>query len=279
MTAAGFRPLLLLALVAEIGEGQQLLAPRAGSGRTVTPVYEGWYANSDGTFSLSFGYYNRNAREAVDLPLGAANAITGAGTDGVQPTRFESGRHWGVFTVVVPADFGPTKRVTWSLTNGGETFAIPGGLHPDWQIDALEGEASSGNTPPAIRFSDAGMEGRGPGGLTAGPQTIKAGVPLSLSIWVKDDGRGTLNVASSARRDDMPVTLTWFRHQGPGNVTFTPPTSRVSAAAGMMALTATFDTPGQYVLRVRVNDASGVTGAGHAQCCWTNGFVRVTVTP
>jgi hypothetical protein len=29
---------------------------------------------------------------------------------------------------------------------------------------------------------------------------------------------------------------------------------------------------------VRANDASGVANAGHAQCCWTNGFVKVTVT-
>ena len=25
--------------------------------------------------------------------------------------------------------------------------------------------------------------------------------------------------------------------------------------------------------------AAGVASAGHAQCCWTNGFVKVTVTP
>ncbi len=40
----------------------------------------------------------------------------------------------------------------------------------------------------------------------------------------------------------------------------------------------TFSAPGDYMLRVRANDASGVSGAGHAQCCWTNGFVKVTVT-
>jgi hypothetical protein len=40
-----------------------------------------------------------------------------------------------------------------------------------------------------------------------------------------------------------------------------------------------FTAPGDYVLRVRANDASGVANAGHAQCCWTNGFVKVRVTP
>jgi hypothetical protein len=40
---------------------------------------------------------------------------------------------------------------------------------------------------------------------------------------------------------------------------------------------ATFDAPGDHVVRVRATDAA-VAAAGHAQCCWTNGFVNVTVT-
>ena len=47
---------------------------------------------------------------------------------------------------------------------------------------------------------------------------------------------------------------------------------------GPMSTEAMFSEPGEYVLRVRANDASGVSGAGHSQCCWTNGFVKVTVT-
>jgi hypothetical protein len=257
---------------------QQPLAPRAASGQTVTPAFEGWYANADGSFSLSFGYYNRNLKDAIDIPTGAANSVSGASPNQGQPTRFEPGRHWGVFAIVVPRDFARTKRVTWTLTNGGETFAIPGSLHADWQIDALEGEASAGNTPPVLRFADTGPEGRGPGGVTVGPLTTRVASPLPLSVWVKDDGRGTINVASRERRDEVPVTLTWFKHQGPGEVTFATPTARVSPNNGTMSSTASFSAPGEYVLRVRAND-SGVTSAGHAQCCWTNGFVKVSVTP
>jgi hypothetical protein len=47
---------------------------------------------------------------------------------------------------------------------------------------------------------------------------------------------------------------------------------------GRATTAATFSEPGEYVLRVRANDASGVAGAGHAQCCWSNGFVKVIVT-
>jgi hypothetical protein len=48
-------------------------------------------------------------------------------------------------------------------------------------------------------------------------------------------------------------------------------------ASGKATTTATFDVPGAYVLRVRANDASGVGSAGHAQCCWSNGFVKIVV--
>jgi hypothetical protein len=83
---------------------------------------------------------------------------------------------------------------------------------------------------------------------------------------------------ASAGRDAVPVTLTWFLHQGPGKVLFEPPTARVPSAGGSASTNVTFSEPGDYVLRVRANDASGVAGAGHAQCCWTNAFVKVTVS-
>ncbi len=61
-------------------------------------------------------------------------------------------------------------------------------------------------------------------------------------------------------------------------MTFSEPTAQVDNAGGTATTIATFSEPGEYVVRVRANDASGVSGAGHAQCCWTNGFVKVTVT-
>jgi hypothetical protein len=72
--------------------------------------------------------------------------------------------------------------------------------------------------------------------------------------------------------------LTWFTHQGPAQVTFAPPSSRLTPTGGKATTTATFSQPGDYILRVRAND-SDVTAAGHAQCCWTNAYVKVRVTP
>lgn len=269
---------VILAFTGPFAVAQQPLAPRSASGQTVTPVYEGWYANPDGSYSLSFGYYNRNTSEVVEIPLGPENVLGSPGTSQNQPVTLHPGRHWGVFTVVVPKDWEPTRKVVWTLKNRGETFTIPGSLHVDWQIDALEGEVSAGNTPPVLRFAEQGPEGRGPGGLSVGPMLVKAGTPLELSVRVKDDGKGASNIVAQGA-DGAPVTLTWFKHQGPGAVLFSQISARVASNNGVMNVTAMFSRPGEYVVRVRANDASGVTSGGHAQCCWTNGFVKVTVTP
>jgi hypothetical protein len=255
--------------------GAQLpLAPLARSGQTVTPVYEGWYRNPDGSLSISFGYYNRNTSEAIEIPVGADNFIAPGDSNQGQPTRFEARRHWGVFAVKVPATFG-TNKVTWTLKMRGETFAIPASLHPDWEIDALAGEAGSGNTPPVLKLgSSGGPSAQGPGGAVAGPLTATLGQPLTLTIWATDDGKSATSVAGG--RGNVPVALAWFKHQGPGNVVFSAVAPRPAAGDGMATTTATFDAPGVYLLRVRANDSS-VSSAGHSQCCWTNGFVRVTV--
>lgn len=258
-----------------VAAAQLPLAPIAKSGQTVTPVFEGWYRNPDGSFSISFGYYNRNAGEVIEIPVGPDNFVAPGDSNQGQPTRFEVRRHWGVFAVIVPANFEKTKKITWTLRDRGETFSIPASLHPDWEIDALAGEAGSGNTPPVLKMSSGGPTAQGPAGAMAGPLEAAVGQPLTLTIWASDDGRSSGSVASSGR-GNVPVTLTWFKHQGPGAVTFSVPKPR-PAADGMATTTATFDTPGTYILRVRANDASGLEGAGHAQCCWTNGFVKVQV--
>jgi hypothetical protein len=268
---------LSLGIAAAGGLAQPLpLSPIRASGQTVTPAFEGWYKNSDGSFSLSFGYFNRNAAEIVEIARGPNNHVTPQEFDGVQPTHFAPRRHWGVFVVTVPANFGE-QRVVWTLIHRGDTVRIPGSLKRNWEIDALQGEAGSGNTPPVIAFDAAGPKGSGPGGIRDS-QTARVAEPFALNVWATDDGRARTSVASAGRTGVTP-SLTWFTHQAPPGawVTFanaSPPVDK----GGKATTTATFSAPGEYVLRVRVNDASGVASAGHAQCCWTNGFLKVTVT-
>ena len=253
--------------------GQVPLGSRASRGQTVTPAFEGWYANSDGTFTISFGYYNRNSKQVIQIPIGENNSIEPAEFDGGQPTRFEPERNWGVFGVLVPADFGD-REVVWTLKDGGKEFPIPGSLREAWQIDALAGEAGTGNTPPVLKFEPDGPEAQGPLGTMFGPLTTSVGTPLELSVWASDDGRGGGSVVGASR--NVTVALAWIEHQGPGEVTFASPTARVAPEGGEATTLATFSEPGDYIIRVRAND-SPVASAGHAQCCWTNAYVKITV--
>lgn len=252
------------------------LAPARDRGQTVTPAFEGWYRNPDGTISLSFGYYNRNLKESLNIPVGTDNYVQPGPADRGQPTFFAPRRHWGVFAITVPGDF--TGKVVWTLILRGDTVSIPGHVKPNWEIDALQGEAGSGNTPPTLAFSASGPKGAGPLGLTSGPLTTPVSKPLSLTVWASDDGRAHSSIVGMGK-EGTPVKLAWFKHQGPGEVTFSDTTPVVDKTTGTATTMATFTMPGSYIVRVRANDASGVASAGHAQCCWTNGFVKVTVTP
>src|SRR5437667_10141625 len=56
-------------------------------GQDVVPVYECWKPNPDGTFTMHFGYFNRNYQEQLDIPLEPNNSIDPYGDRG-QPTPF-----------------------------------------------------------------------------------------------------------------------------------------------------------------------------------------------
>src|ERR1700689_2084241 len=93
-------------------------------GQNVAPVFEGWERNPDGTFSMVFGYLNRNYEEELDIPVGPANTIeAGPGTSGDrgQPTHFYPRRQRFLFRVVVPADWNKEQKVIWTLTLRGHT--------------------------------------------------------------------------------------------------------------------------------------------------------------
>jgi hypothetical protein len=256
--------------------GQETPTAAKDSGQTITPAFEGWYKNSDGTYSLSFGYFNRNSAEVVDVPVGPNNNVSPGVANQGQPTRFYARRHWGVFAVKVPANFGD-KKVTWTLNFRGKTYAISGHLKPQWEIDALQGEAGSNNTPPVVRFDSAGAPGAGPAGIYGKAMKAAVGQPMELTVWATDDGVADRGIASEGRGNATP-TLMWFVHQGAGDVKFEPANPQPQGAAGRATTRVTFPQPGEYVLRLRLNDSSGIDGAGHAQCCWSNGFVKVTVT-
>ena len=246
------------------------IEPIKDAGQSVTGAFEGWYQNPDGTYTLLVGYFNRNQKQALDIPIGPNNRIEPGGPDLGQPTHFQPRREWGVFTIVVPKDFGKT-RLTWTIVANGQTTTIPMHLDPLWIVAPFK-DVALGNTPPVLRLDAKGESFTGPPKGIAAEYEAKVGTPLTLNAWTIDDGIR----APEARRPVPRVAVEWSKFRGPGDVTFSKAAPPVDEKTSQSTTTASFSAPGEYLLRVQVNDATGEGGGGF-QCCWTNAHVKVIV--
>lgn len=269
---------------------QQLaMEPLKDSGSNVYPAYEGWYKNDDGTFTLLIGYYNRNKKEVLDIPIGPENKIEPGGPDQGQPTHFDVGRGWGTIAIRVPKDFGD-KKLVWTLTANGKTVSIPFGVVKGYQIEPFL-DAAMGNKPPVIKLTESGPALTGPPAPLSAAAVLNGVVnePVTISYRITDDGNeetptaaggGTPPPAAAAvgaaqaRPQRARISTTLTKYRGPGEVKFadsTPPVEKDKATT-----TATFSLPGEYLIRIEGNDSSGVGGGGF-QCCWTTAYVKVNV--
>src|SRR5437588_12285118 len=104
----------LLAFFTVIGMGSSVLLwaqrlplePLHDTGQNVTGAFEGWFKNRDGSVSLLFGYYNRNQKQDLEIPVGPNNRIEPGGRDQDQPPHFLPGRQWALSTDPLPAHVG-----------------------------------------------------------------------------------------------------------------------------------------------------------------------------
>jgi len=243
------------------------------TGQPLIPVFEGWYRNPDGSFGLNFGYFNMNFEESFYIPIGPDNFLEPAEYNGMQPTFFMRApprsreaeqrhyRHESVFAVNVPADF--TGDLVWTLRYKGMTVKVPGRVQNDaYGIENLQATTSA-PLAPAMRLEASGEEARGQIGPIIGPVRARVGTPLPLSAWVRP-------------LTGEPHLVFWFSHQGPAEVVFSPQQGQVDGAGGEFATTATFSEPGEYMVRVT---ALQTLAALVQHCCFTNGYVKVSVTP
>src|SRR5437879_7774356 len=144
---------LLLATGGGAG-GQQLpMWPTQTPRASLTGAFEGWFPNPDGTYSILVGYFNRNLKESLDIPIGPNNHIEPGGPDHGQPTHFLPGRGWGLFTINVPKDFGD-KSFTWTLAVNSVTTLIPVSIAHLWRIAPFID--ATGYAPEYIDFSEVG---------------------------------------------------------------------------------------------------------------------------
>lgn len=106
--------------------------------------------------------------------------------------------------------------------------------------------------------------------MVAGPVTMRAGEALPIRIAVVEP------MGDSPHSGFQSVLALWAKHQGPGDVSFGT-ASQAPASGGVEAeTTARFTEAGDYLLRVQAYEGTRPWGA---QCCWTNGFLRVNVEP
>ena len=252
-------------------------------GSSVTGAFEGWFKTKDGGTALLVGYMNRNSKQEFDIPAGPNNRIEPGGPDMGQPTHFQSGRHWGVFAIKVPKDFGD-KKLTWTIVANGFTNTITLHTKTDYILEPYEDPASK-NTPPTLKFSPTGAAVTGPPDGVASSLNAVVNEPLPLTLWATDEpGKGASRFGPAPEAGGKPApppvpTLKWSHFRGPAAVTFNPFNPKVDRdKSGEATTTATFSAPGEYILRVQANDATGEGGGGF-QCCWTNAHVKVTVKP
>ncbi|MDO8680444.1 MAG: hypothetical protein Q7R30_18155 [Acidobacteriota bacterium] len=280
---------LSVALTLALGVGasaQQLPSePVRQFGQSVTPSYEGWFTNPDGSHSFLVGYLNRNSKEAVDVPIGPNNRIEPGGPDMGQPTHFLPGRQTGVFLITVPKEFTPQQRLTWTIVANGQQMSIPLRLNELYEVRPFA-DAAVGNKPPVLRFDPNGPAMQGPIGMVAKAiaRTATMAAGIALPIWATDDAKYSSGSNAPQRNPPPPVILHWSKYRGPGEVTFDkdpPPFEKLpgeAAFSGKATVTAKFSQPGEYLLHVSAEDYSGDGGGGEV-CCWTTTIVRVTVTP
>ena len=199
---------------------------------------------------MLIGYYNRNKKQVLDMPIGPDNRIEPGGPDQGQPTHFVVGRGWGTIAIRVPKDFGD-KKLTWTLTTNGRTVSVPFGITKGYQIEPFL-DAAMGNKPPVIKFAKRHRPDR-----TAPAAVGRAGLQRRgrrerhAHVWVTDDGheepptgrlgRRTASAGAQAppRRPRVSTTLTKYR--GPGDITFADNTPTIEK--DKVTTTATFSVP------------------------------------
>lgn len=274
---------------------QRPLSPLPAEGLGVAPFFDGWYENADGSITFSFGYSNLSREDVVEIPLGPDNFVTPKEYDGRQPTSFPPAiadsaegvqrrpdnrreRERGVFTITVPPTF--KGDVVWTLRHRGQTLKVP--ARAKTSAYQLRWPMAMGSVPPLLRFSEKGQAGRGPVGIHAEPMKATIGTPLALSVSLVDDSvreKEPFAIKERERSKGGAINVTWYKHSGPGPVEFSPRKQPIAELQGVAKTSATFKEAGEYMLRVRADNFGRIDTSAGNQCCWTNGYVKVTVVP
>ena len=278
------------------------------TGQTVSPAFEGWWPNDDGTFTLFFGYMNSNWEQEFDVAIGPDNHFTfteprqlddvgresykASEADQGQPTHFYPRRNPFLFTVRVPRDFDDTELV-WTLTTRGKVHRAYASLESDYRIDpqviSTEVGGAFGSLSDALRYNippDLEIEGDMHRSIGVGESLTVVAIASDPDSLPRRStrSRAPTNLDQLYRPPSSVVVssgpglrLSWIVYRGPARaVTFDPiqmktwTDSRMYGNSpwsppwiipeppmdGRWVAQATFEEPGEYLLRAVASDGS-----------------------
>ena len=250
--------------LAEQSWSAEVIRPR---GQPVVPLYDGWFANDDGTRTLCFSFFNLNTQQSLTIATGPDNYLSDTRFEALLPTHFDplppAYRHkFCVFTITVPATFGRDETIEWHLTSAGQHLSVPGHILPAYVLDEPASDGR-GDLAPLLKLSasDAGVRGR-KGKISTEILQGKVGQPVALQAWVE--------------HPDSQVWVGWALHSGPGAVQFSALEYTVPTGTEPFSTLATFAAPGKYLVRLQSIDD---VDAFEFYCCHTNVYFPVEIAP
>ena len=241
------------------------------NGQAVIPLYDGWYPNEDGSKTICFGYFNMNSEQALDVPLGEDNYLEtdypGLDLSNANlPTHFDplppGYRHvFCGFTLIVPADFNSSHRITWHLSSNRYELNVPGKVIPPYVLDEPQ-SLGRGDLAPLVKLDRSAEGMRGRTGIHASEIIdTSVGEAVSLRAWIE--------------HPDEVVWVGWSHHSGPGNVAFDNKEYEIQTSDGLASVEARFTKPGDYVVRMQTIDS---IAAFEFYCCHTNAYFHINVS-
>jgi hypothetical protein len=162
--------------------------------------YDGYVKNKDGTYTLSFGYFNTNHVD-VTVPAGPDNAFLPDPADRGQPTTFLAGRHRFACSVVEKPDF--EGKLQWQVRfAGNSSTSTAKTLDPLYELELnSQKRATTGldtaksprglcvNRPPSVQvLNPFGDVNAGAAGLEATSFVARPDQEVTLSGSVEDEG-------------------------------------------------------------------------------------------
>ena len=298
-------------------DGRWPLQPSSPGNRTLAPFMEGWYENEDGTFSISFGYLNANRDTLVipigDANFLEPAEFNGMQPTVFFPGHHRglftvdvpaSMKGEDVWWTLHKAN-GDITRVPGRVTsNAYELDWMP---RPHGSLPALvsfDSQMGEGRGPPGIMAERTETVSVGEPltlSINARDPSVRdlddvrfAEVGLRV-VWSQLQGPGTVeytrhesnplpevdeeeeepdSAAAAAALAAGPAAAAAFRRrrEPPG-----PQVIPLSEGQGTAHVIATFSVPGEYLMLARVDNFGAADSSDGDQCCWTNGYVRVTV--